>query len=127
MTWIMNNWDKEWSDNAIATIKELVGFFFEFERYTNSYFLDGRVPGSRHARCCIGYGTIRGCDECLAEDGCRLWRDADIADGKATFGQKPTQQSVQEEYSIYVMGALSAGSTVDTLGFWKVKTSPISS
>ena len=53
--------------------------------------------------------------------------DADIADGKAMFWQKPTQQSVQEEYSIYVMGALSAGSTVDTLGFWKVKISPISS
>lgn len=53
--------------------------------------------------------------------------DADIADGKETFGLKPTEQSVEEEYSIYVMGALSAGSTVDTLGFWKVKTSPISS
>ena len=53
--------------------------------------------------------------------------DADIADGKATFGQKPTQQSVQEEYSIYVMGVLLAGSTVDTLGFWKVKISAISS
>jgi hypothetical protein len=46
--------------------------------------------------------------------------DAEISDGKETFGRKPTQQSVQEEYSIYVMGALSAGSTVDTLGFWKV-------
>ena len=53
--------------------------------------------------------------------------DAEIADGKATFGQKQTEQSVQEEYLIYVMGALSAGSTVDTLGFWKVKISPISS
>ena len=47
--------------------------------------------------------------------------DAEIADGQDTFGPKPTQQSVQEEYSTYVMGALSAGSTVDTLGFWKVK------
>jgi FPC/CPF motif-containing protein YcgG len=47
--------------------------------------------------------------------------DAEIADSRNTFGRKPTQQSVQEEYSIYVMGALSAGSTVDTLGFWKVK------
>jgi hypothetical protein len=47
--------------------------------------------------------------------------DAEMADGKVTFGQKPTQQSVQDEYSIYVMGALSAGSTVDTLGFWKVR------
>jgi hypothetical protein len=47
--------------------------------------------------------------------------DAEIADGRNTFGKEPTQQSVQEEYSIYVMGALSAGSTVDTLGFWKVK------
>ena len=47
--------------------------------------------------------------------------DAEIADSKETFGWKLTQQSVQEEYSIYVMGALSAGSTVDTLGFWKVR------
>ena len=47
--------------------------------------------------------------------------DAEMADGNETFGRNPTQQSVQEEYSIYVMGALSAGSTVDTLGFWKVR------
>jgi hypothetical protein len=47
--------------------------------------------------------------------------DAKMADGKETFGQNPIQQSVKEEYSIYVMGALSAGSTVDTLGFWKVR------
>ena len=50
--------------------------------------------------------------------------DHKIADGKETFGWKLTQKSVQEEYSIYVMGALSAGSTVDTLGFWKVRNSP---
>src|SRR5271154_7203657 len=37
--------------------------------------------------------------------------DAEMADGKETFTRNPTQQSVQEEYSIYVMGALSAGST----------------
>jgi hypothetical protein len=47
--------------------------------------------------------------------------DAEMADGKETFARNPTQQSVQEEYSIYVMGALSAGSTFDTLGFWKVR------
>jgi hypothetical protein len=47
--------------------------------------------------------------------------DAEMVDGKKTFGRNPTQQSVKEEYSIYVMGALSAGSTVDTLGFWKVR------
>lgn len=48
--------------------------------------------------------------------------DAEMADGKETFSRKPAQQqSVQEEYSIYVMGALSAGSTFDTLGFWKVR------
>lgn len=46
--------------------------------------------------------------------------DAEMADGKETFTRKPTQQSVKEEYSTYVMGALSAGSTFDTLGFWKV-------
>ena len=48
--------------------------------------------------------------------------DAEISDGKETFGRKAAQQSVEEEYSIYVMGALSAGSTVDTLGFWKVSS-----
>jgi hypothetical protein len=47
--------------------------------------------------------------------------DAEIADGIGTFTRNPTQQSVQDEYSIYVMGALSAGSTFDTLGFWKVR------
>jgi hypothetical protein len=47
--------------------------------------------------------------------------DAEMADGKETFTRKPTQQSVQDEYTIYAMGALSAGSTSDTLGFWKVR------
>jgi hypothetical protein len=47
--------------------------------------------------------------------------DAEMGDGKDTFTRKHTQQSVQEEYSIYAMGALSAGSTFDTLGFWKVR------
>jgi hypothetical protein len=47
--------------------------------------------------------------------------DAEMADGKSTFNQNPTHQSVQEEYSTYVMGASSAGSTFDTLGFWKVR------
>ena len=43
--------------------------------------------------------------------------DAEISDGNETFGQNATQKSSEEEYSIYVMGALSAGSTFDTLGF----------
>ena len=47
--------------------------------------------------------------------------DAELADGKDTFKRKTTIKTVQEEYSIYVMGALSAGSTSDTLGFWKVR------
>ena len=47
--------------------------------------------------------------------------DADLADGQETFNRNAIQQSVQEEYSIYIMGALSAGSTFDTLGFWKVR------
>ena len=46
--------------------------------------------------------------------------NAEIADEMETFNQNPSQQSVQEEYSMYVMGALSARSTFDTLGFWKV-------
>jgi hypothetical protein len=47
--------------------------------------------------------------------------DAEMADGKDTFTQKPTQQSVNDEYTIYAMGALSAKSTSDVLGFWKVR------
>lgn len=47
--------------------------------------------------------------------------ETELGDGKGTFARKSAQQSVQEEYSIYVMGALSAGSTFDTLGFWKVR------
>jgi hypothetical protein len=47
--------------------------------------------------------------------------DAEMANGKATFSRKPIQQSVVEEYSTYVMGALSARSTFSTLGFWKVR------
>ena len=47
--------------------------------------------------------------------------DAEIADGNETYRWKATEQSVEEEYSIYIMGALSAGSTFDTLGFWKVR------
>ena len=47
--------------------------------------------------------------------------DAEMADGKETFTQNPTQQSVEDEYRIYTAGALSAGSTVGTLGFWTVR------
>jgi hypothetical protein len=47
--------------------------------------------------------------------------DAEMVDEKATFSRKPIQQSMVEEYSTYVMGALSAGSTFNTLGFWKVR------
>ena len=54
------------------------------------------------------------------------WQDfiadykAELGDGKATFGYKPQQQSVNKEYSTYVMGALAAGSTSDALRFWRV-------
>src|SRR6266446_7151098 len=47
--------------------------------------------------------------------------DAEMADGKETFNRNPTPQTVKDEYAIYVMSALSAGSTFDTLGFWKVR------
>ena len=45
--------------------------------------------------------------------------DTELADGRETFTQR-AQQSVEEEYSIYVMGALSGRSVFDTLGYWKV-------
>jgi hypothetical protein len=46
--------------------------------------------------------------------------EAELGDGKATFNFNTGPQSIQEEYTTYVMGALSAGSTSDTLGFWRV-------
>ena len=45
--------------------------------------------------------------------------DTELAHGRETFTQR-AQQSVEEEYSRYVMGALSGGSVFDTLGYWKV-------
>jgi hypothetical protein len=47
--------------------------------------------------------------------------DAELDDGKATFSREATvQQTVEEEYSTYVMGAPSSGTTLDTLKFWQV-------
>ena len=43
-----------------------------------------------------------------------------LRDGKATFNLKPIPQSVNEEYSTYVMGALRADSTPNALSFWSV-------
>ena len=47
--------------------------------------------------------------------------DAELADGKSTFNQNTIELDLLEEYSTYSMGALSAGSISDTLGFWKVR------
>jgi hypothetical protein len=47
--------------------------------------------------------------------------DAELGDGLGTFTRQCTQQSVEEEYSMYALGALSLGLTFDTLGFWKVR------
>jgi len=51
MTWIMNNWEKEWSDNAIKIIQDLVSVIFDFMRYfiIDTCFLDGGIPGTRQA------------------------------------------------------------------------------
>ena len=46
--------------------------------------------------------------------------DAELGDGMGTFTRQPMQQSVQEEFSMYTVGA-SLGSNFDTLGFWKVR------
>lgn len=56
------------------------------------------------------------------------WRDFvadfedELDDGKATFSRRgvPVQQTIEEEYSTYVMGAPSSGTTLDTLKFWQV-------
>jgi hAT family C-terminal dimerisation region len=67
--------------------------------------------------------SVIGCQDVVMDAWQMIVADFDtkMADGKETFGQNPTQQSVKEEYFIYVIGALSAGSMVDTLGFWKVR------
>lgn len=44
--------------------------------------------------------------------------ERDLADGKQTFNRNPGQESVQQEYSTYVMNALP---NFDTLGFWRVR------
>jgi hypothetical protein len=47
--------------------------------------------------------------------------ETDLNDGKATFSREAAiQQTVEEEYSTYVMGAPSSGTTLDTLKFWQV-------
>ena len=46
--------------------------------------------------------------------------DGLLGDGKATLNPKPMPQSVNEEYSTYVMGALCTDSTSDALRFWRV-------
>jgi hypothetical protein len=45
-----------------------------------------------------------------------------LDDGKATFSRHAAtvQQTVEEEYSTYVMGAPSSGMMLDTLKFWQV-------
>ena len=53
--------------------------------------------------------------------------ETDLNDGKATFSHKAAavQQTVEEEYSTYVMGAPSSGTMLDTLKFWQVSSTNI--
>ena len=46
----------------------------------------------------------------------------ELDDGKATFSWREVtmHQTVEDEYTTYVMGALSSGTTLDTLKFWQV-------
>lgn len=46
----------------------------------------------------------------------------ELDDGKATFSRREVtvQQTVEEEFSTYVMGAPSSGTMLDTLKFWQV-------
>lgn len=50
MSWISNNWEKEWSENAVEIIQELVSTIF-LTRYfiIDDYFLDGGIPGAGQA------------------------------------------------------------------------------
>jgi hypothetical protein len=49
--------------------------------------------------------------------------EAELDDGKATFSQDTAvQQTVEQEYSTYVMGAPSSGTMLDTLNFWQAST-----
>ena len=46
----------------------------------------------------------------------------ELDDGKATFLRREVtvQQTIEEEYSTYVMGTPSSGTMLDTLKFWQV-------
>jgi hypothetical protein len=48
--------------------------------------------------------------------------ERELDDGKATFSRHKltVQQTVEEEYSTYVMGAPSSGTMLDTVKFWQV-------
>ena len=47
----------------------------------------------------------------------------ELDDGNATFSRRrevTVQQTVEEEYATYIMGAPSSGTMLDTLKFWQV-------
>jgi len=91
---------KKWSDKAAIIIKKLMEKYRELDKPT---------------------ATSAAEQEDVVLDAWQIIVanfDAEMADGKETFTRNPTQQSVDDEYSIYASGALSAGSTVGTLGFW---------
>jgi hypothetical protein len=121
MSWIVNNWEEEWSGKAANIIKELVSNVFEFVNsllLTHTSWMEEYQQRKMPAVTSVieRQDVVMDAWQMIVADF-----DAEMADGKETFGRNPTQQSVKEEYSIYIMGALSAGSMVNTLGFWKVR------
>jgi hypothetical protein len=123
MSWITNNWEDHWTSKAARMIKALVSEFpiwiflffwlFQMEKYRTSSINSGGPTAEMQANATE-----------LALDG---WHDFiadfedELNDGKATFSRRvvtaSVQQTVEEEYSTYVMGAPSSGTILDTLKF----------
>lgn len=120
----MNNWEQDWCDNAVEIIQTLVGHFqlcglclpliciFQMEEYRGRD-TPTTVSITQHSNV-----ALDSWQEFVVE------YEAELADGRATFNHNPPRQTVQEEYSTYVMGALAAGSTSNTLEFWRVSFFP---
>jgi hypothetical protein len=48
MTWILNNWGKDWHENVVKIIQNLVSIVIDFVRFiTDTCFLDGTIPETR--------------------------------------------------------------------------------
>ena len=73
MSWILKNWEKEWSDNAVNIIQELVSILFLITYFiTDNYFLDGGILRAWQTHCHVSQRRWRCCIEHLAADASRF-------------------------------------------------------